>query len=147
MVLAIPQHARDLGGKCLCISILEIDSWRVKNVFKSSNGVSCEVISSHMYKLSPHPSMDSPISFERYPNAKKCLKRVDVEVSVKDGIATFTGEIFRISAFTIGEPGEPYCTIPGERLKLLTLFDMGGGHDAPPKMFLTTVPKHLEGGS
>ena len=29
----------------------------------------------------------------------------------------------------------------------LTLFDMGGGHDGPPKMFLTTVPKRLVGGS
>ena len=66
-------------------SILKIDSWRVKNIFKSSNGVSYEVISSYMYRLSPHPSMDSPISFERYPAAKKCLRAVDVEVSVKDG--------------------------------------------------------------
>ena len=36
MVLAIPHHARDLGRKCLSISILEIDSWRVKNIFKFS---------------------------------------------------------------------------------------------------------------
>ena len=75
-----------------------------------------------MYKLSPHPSMDSLISFERYPAAKKCLKGVDVEVSVKDGIATFRGEIFRISTFTTGQPGEPYCTIPGKYLKLLNKF-------------------------
>ena len=75
-----------------------------------------------MYKLSSHPSMDSPISFERYPAAKKCLKGVDVEVSVKDGIATFRREIFHISTCTIGEPGEPYCMIPGEHLKLLNKF-------------------------
>ena len=31
--------------------------------------------------------------------------------------------------------------------ELLTLFDMGGGHDGPPKMFLTTVPKRSEEGS
>ena len=130
MVLAILHHARDLGGKCLSISILNIDSWRVKNVFRSSNGVSYEVISSYMYKLSPHPSMDSPISFERYPAAKKCLKGLDVEVSVKDvgpgalcgGIATFRREIFCISTFTIGKPGEPYCTIPSKCLKLLNKF-------------------------
>ena len=85
MVLAIPHHARDLGGKCLSISILKIYSWRVKNVFKSSNGVSYEVISSYMYRLLPYPSVDSPVSFERYPAAKKCLKGVDVEVSVKVG--------------------------------------------------------------
>ena len=29
----------------------------------------------------------------------------------------------------------------------LTLFDMGGGHDGPPKMFLTTVSKRVGGGS
>ena len=29
----------------------------------------------------------------------------------------------------------------------LTLFDMGGGHDGPPKMFLDTVPKPFGGGS
>ena len=45
-----------------------------------------------------------------------------IEVSVKDGIATFRGEIFRISTFIIGELGEPYCTIPDERLKLLNKF-------------------------
>ena len=124
------HHARDLGGKCLSISILKIDSWRVKNIFKSSNEVSYEVISSYMYRLSPHPSMDSPISFERYPAAKKCLKGVDIEVSIKDGgpgappgrIATFRGEIFRMSTFTIGEPGEPYCRIPADHLKLLNKF-------------------------
>ena len=110
MVLAIPHHARDLGGKCLSISVLKIDSWRVKNVFKSSNGVSYEVISSYMYRLLPHPSMDSPISFERYPAAKKCVKGVDVEVSIKDGgpgappggIATFRGEIFQMSLSQLG---------------------------------------------
>ena len=66
--------------------------------------------------------MESAISFERYPAAKKCLGGVDVEVSVKDGIASFRGEIFRISTFMVGEPGEPYCTIPDERLKLLNEF-------------------------
>ena len=29
----------------------------------------------------------------------------------------------------------------------LTLFDMGGHNDPPKKMFLTTVPKRLGGGS
>ena len=41
---------------------------------------------------------------------------------MKDGIATFRGEIFCISAFIIGELGEPYCTIPDECLKLLNKF-------------------------
>ena len=112
MVLAVPHHIRDLGGKCLSISILKIDSWRVKNVFKSDNGVSYEVISSYMYGLSDHPRMDSAILFERYPPTKKCLKGVDVEVNVKDGIAAFRGEILCMSTFITGEPGEPYCTIP-----------------------------------
>ena len=44
-----------------------------------------------IYKLLPHPTMDSLISFERYPAAKKCLKGVDVEVSVKNGFAIFRG--------------------------------------------------------
>ena len=47
------------------------------------------------------------------PNVKKCLGGVDVEVSVNDGVATFKGGM-RISSFIIGEPEEPYCTIPGE---------------------------------
>ena len=51
-----------------------------------------------------HPRMDSTISSEQYPAAKKCLKGVDVEVSVKDGIAMFIGEILCMSTFTIGEP-------------------------------------------
>ena len=41
---------------------------------------------------------------------------------MKDGIASFRGEIFHISTFTIGELGEPYCTILDERLKLLNKF-------------------------
>ena len=43
-------------------------------------------------------------------------------LGVKDGIATFRGEILRMSTFTIGEPGEPYCTIPRDRFKLLNKF-------------------------
>ena len=35
---------------------------------------------------------------------------------------TFRGEIFHISPFIIGEPGEPYCTIPEKYLKLLNKF-------------------------
>ena len=41
---------------------------------------------------------------------------------MKDGIASFRREIFRISTFTIGELGEPYCTILDEHLKLLNKF-------------------------
>ena len=122
LVVTVPNHLKKLGGRCVRINVLRVDSWRVRNVFKSNNGVSCEALSSAMYKLSTHPRLDSGISFERYPTAKKCLEGVDVEVSVKDGIATFRGEIFRISTFIIGESGEPYCTIPDERLKLLNKF-------------------------
>ena len=53
---------------------------------------------------------------------KKCLKGVDVEVSVKDRTVTFRGEIFLISAFIVGEMGKPYCTIPDDYLKLLNKF-------------------------
>ena len=81
------------------IDVLRVDSWRVRNVFKSDNGVSYEALSSAMYKLSTHPRLDSGISLELYPAAKQCLGGVDIEVSVKDGIATFRGEIFRISTF------------------------------------------------
>ena len=122
LVVAIPYCLKKLGGRSVCIGILRVDSWRVRNVFKSDNGISYGALGSAMYKLSTHPRLDSGISFERYPAAKKCLGRVNVEVSVKDGIATFRGEIFRISTFIIGEPGEPYCTIPDERLKLLNKF-------------------------
>ena len=77
-----------------------MDSWRVKNVFKSTNGVSYEAISSYMYKLSYHPRITTGISFERYPASKKFLlcdedPNGEVEVEVpKDrvnraGIATF----------------------------------------------------------
>ena len=41
---------------------------------------------------------------------------------MKDGIGSFRGEIFRISTFTIGEPGEPYCTILDECIKLRNKF-------------------------
>ena len=122
MVIALPNDLKKLGGRCERINVLSVDSWRVRNVFEFDNGVSYEALSSYMYKLTDHPQMESAISFERYPAAKKCLGGVDVEVSVRDGIASFRGEIFHISTFTIGEPGEPYCTIPDEHLKLLNKF-------------------------
>ena len=51
-----------------------MDGWRVKNVFKSSNGVSYEVISSYMYNnLKKHLKITECISFERYPSTKKFL--------------------------------------------------------------------------
>ena len=88
----------------------------------SDNRVSYEALSVVMYKLSTHPRLDFGILFEPYPAAKKCLEGVDIEVGVKGGITTFRGEIFRISTFIIGELGEPYCTIPSDRLKLLNKF-------------------------
>ena len=112
LVVTVPNHLKKLSGRCVRINVLRVDSWRVRNVFQSDNGVSLEALSGAMYKLSTHPRLDSGISFERYPTAKKCLEGVDVEVSVKDGIALFRGEIFRISTFIIREPGEPNCTIP-----------------------------------
>ena len=75
LVLAIPDDLKKLSGRCMEIVILKIDSWRVKNVFKSK-GVSYECISSYMYELLDHPQLDSgmgscsdlgppgPISFE-----------------------------------------------------------------------------------
>ena len=102
------------------INILQVDSWRVKNVFLSNNGVSYEVLSTAMYKLLTQLQLDSRISFERYSTTKKCFGGVDkdIEVSVNDGIVSFKVRSF-ISSFTIGELGEPYCMIPVQRLKLL----------------------------
>ena len=122
VVVAIPNHLKKLGGRCVRINVLRVDSWRVRNVFKSDNRVSYEALSSAMYKLSTHPQLDSRISFEQNLTAKKCFEGVDIEVSVKDRIATIRGEIFRISTFIIGEPGEPYCMIPDKHLKLLNKF-------------------------
>ena len=106
MVLAVPYHLRKLGGRCISINVLKMDRWRVKNVFKSNNGVSYEAISSYMYRLEGHPSMTDSISFEQYPSTKKFLLCDEVE-------------ILRISKFTVGEP---YCVILVKRLKLLNKF-------------------------
>ena len=112
MVVVILKCIKMLSGKCVRISIMNIDSWRVRVTFKSNNGVSYEAISTYMYKLLDQPIIDSGISFERYTVVKKCLGGVDVEVSVNGRIATFRGCSFRISTSTIGEPGEEYCKIP-----------------------------------
>ena len=131
MVIAVPYHLKSLGGRCVSIEVLKMDSWRVKNVFKSNNGVSYEAISSYMFKLTDHPKItegmgscsdpgpSGPISFESYPSTKKFLLGVEdpkgeVEVEVNEGVATFKVDIFRMSKFIVGEPGEPYCKIPGE---------------------------------
>ena len=71
MVLAVPYHLGKLGGRCVSIEVLKMDSWRVKNVFKSNNGVFYEAISSYMYKLSDHPKIMTYISFEHYPSIKE----------------------------------------------------------------------------
>ena len=64
MVIAVPNDLKKLGGRCVRINVLRVDSWRVRNVFESDNGVSYEALSSYMYKLSDHPQMESAISFE-----------------------------------------------------------------------------------
>ena len=71
MVLAVPYHLKSLGGRCISVKVLK--SWRVKNVFKSNNGVLYEAISSYMYKLSHHPKITEGISHEQYPSTKKFL--------------------------------------------------------------------------
>ena len=104
-----------------------MDSWRVKKVFKSNNGVSYKAISSYMFKLTDHRKLTECISFERYPSTKKFLSCVEdpsgeVKVEVNEGVATFKVDIFQISKCTIGEWGEPYCKIPIKSLQLLNKF-------------------------
>ena len=95
-----------MGGRCVSIKVLKMDSWRVKNVFKSNNGVPYEAISNYMYKLSDHPKITIGISFESYPSSKKFLLcdadpngEVEVEVpkdplgGVNEGVATFKADI------------------------------------------------------
>ena len=83
-----------------------------------------------MFKLTDHPKITEQISFESYPSTKKFLSCIqdlkgEVEVEVNQGgggVATFKVDIFRISKFIVGGPGEPYCKIPIKRLKLLNKF-------------------------
>ena len=110
MVIAVPLHLGKLGGRCVNIEVLKMDSRRVKNVFKSNNGVSYEAISSYMYKLSDHPKITEGIPFERYPSTKKFLlcnevPNGEVEVEMNEGVAMFKVDILRISKFIVGEPG------------------------------------------
>ena len=127
MVIAVPLHLGKFGGRCVSIEVLKMDSCRVKNVFKSNNGVSYEAISSYMFKLTDHPKITEGISLESYPSTKKFLSCVEdpkgeVEVEVNEGVATFKADIFRISKFIVGGPGQPYCKIPIKSLKLLNKF-------------------------
>ena len=89
MVLAVPYHLRKLGCRCISINVLKMDSWRVKNVFKSNNGVSYEAISSYMYRLEEHLKITEGISFDKYPSTKKFLlcdedPNGEVEVEVNE---------------------------------------------------------------
>ena len=52
MILAVPYHLRKLGGRCVSVKVLKMDSWRVKNVFKSNN------------RVSDHPRITTGILFE-----------------------------------------------------------------------------------
>ena len=144
LVIAVPCHLKSLGGRCISIEVLKMDSWRVKNVFKSNNGVSYEAISSYMFKLTDHPKITEgmgscsnlgpgrakhpasggPISFESYPSTKKSLSYIeDPKGGLRSkcnvaAVATFNVDIFRMSKFIVGQPGEPYCKIPIKSLKL-----------------------------
>ena len=94
MVIAEPLHLGKLGGRCVSIEVLKMDSWRVKNVFKSNNGVWYEAISRFMFKLTDHPQITEGISFESYPSTKKFLSCIEdpkgeVEVEVNGGVAMF----------------------------------------------------------
>ena len=128
LVIAVPLHLGKLGGRCVSIKVLKMDSWRVKNVFKSNNGVSYEAISSYMFKLTDRPKItEGIISFEWCPSTRKYLSCIEdpkgeVEVELNEGVATFKVDIFRISKFTVGDSGEPYCKIPIKSLKLLNKF-------------------------
>ena len=64
MVIAVPNDLKKLGGRCVRINVLRVDSWRVRNVFESDNGVSYEALSSYIYKLSDHPQMESTVLFK-----------------------------------------------------------------------------------
>ena len=111
MVIAILLHLWKLGGRCVSIEVLKMDSWRVKNVFKSNNGVSYEAVGSYMFKLTDYPRItEGIISFEWYPSTKNFLSCIEdpsgeVEVEVNGGVATFKVDIFRISKFIVGGPG------------------------------------------
>ena len=120
MVIAVPLHLVKLGDRCISIEVLKMDSWRVKNVFKSNNGVSYEAISSYMFKLIDHPKISEGISFESYPSTKKFLSCVEDPKGEVE--AMFKVDIFRISKFIVGGTGEPYCKIPIKSLKLLKKF-------------------------
>ena len=66
-----------------------------------------------MFKLTDEPKITESISFECYPSTKKFLSCIEdpkgeVEVEVNEGVAMFKVDIFRISKFIVGEPGEPY---------------------------------------
>ena len=79
-------------------------------MFKSNNRVLYETISSYMYNLSDYPKITESISFERYPSTKKFLLwiedlNVEVEVEVNEGVAMFKVDIFQISKFIVGGPG------------------------------------------
>ena len=131
LVIAVPLHLRKLGGRCVGIDVLQMTAGELRN-----NGVSYEAISSYMYKLSDHPKITKGISFESYPSTKKFLSCIEdpsgeVEVEVNWGVgplraplhvATFKVDIFRISKFIVGFPGEHYCKIPIKSLKLLNKF-------------------------
>ena len=73
-----------------------MDSWRVKNVFKSNNGVSYEAVSSYMFKLMDYPKITESISFEPYPSTKKFLSCIEdpkgvIEVQVNEN---FDGKLY-----------------------------------------------------
>ena len=71
LVIAVPLHLGKLGGRCISIEVLQMDSWKVKNVFKSNNGVLYEAISSYMFKLTDQSTTNEGISFDSYPSTIK----------------------------------------------------------------------------
>ena len=120
----VPINVKDMSGKCERIEITREDSWSVTAKFKFNNRTMYQVTSHTMSEKRNIERVKSGVSFNDYFPVRKILEeyRRQIDVIVKNGIASFrTGN--KIFKYVVGEEdGKLYCKFMIDNLKQLNKF-------------------------
>ena len=120
----VPINVKNVSGKCERTEIAREDSWKVTAKFKFNSGPMYQVTSHTMSEKRNVERVKSGVSFNDYFPVRKILEeyRRQIDVIVKNGIASFrTGN--KIFKYVDGEEdGELYCKFMIDNLKQLNTF-------------------------
>ena len=118
------MNVKDVNGKCERIEVVEEDSWTVAAKFKFSHGSMYEVTSHTMSDRRDIERLKTGISFNNYLFSKRALNEYgrQIDVLVKNGIASFRTGNKRFKYVYGEEDGKLYCTFKMDNLNPLNKF-------------------------